>query len=122
MEFPRYHKQIVGDLLDGKFILASDPKFVELKNNYAFYVMFFKESFDYELELKSDFGYILSNETNEQLSRDICIFFAILCYELDKDGKNFLEEIQYAEFEHEQLDTYFDTSSYAELIRNNKQL
>lgn len=122
MEFPRYHKLIVGDLLDGKFILASDPKFVELKNNAAFYEKFFKESFGYELELKSDFGFILSNETNEQLSRDICIFFGILCYELDKDGKNFLEEIQYAEFEMEVLDNYFDNSPYAELIRNNKQL
>lgn len=122
MEFPRYHRDIVGDLMDGKFILASDPKFIELKNNQQFYERFFKESFKYELELKSDYGYILSYETNEQLSRDICIFFAILCYELDKDGKNFLEELQYAEFELEQIDTYFDNSPYADLIKSNKQL
>ena len=80
MEFPRYHRDIVTDLMDGKFILASDPKFIELKNNQSFYEKFFKESFRYELEVKSDYGYILPYETNEQLSRDIFIFFAILCY------------------------------------------
>ncbi len=122
MEFPRYHKEIVTDLLDGKFILASDPKFVELKNSIEFYNSFFKESFDFDVELKSDFAYILSAETNEQLSRDICIFFGLLCYELDKDGKNFLEEIQYAEFETDMLDSYFDNSAYIDLIQNNNQL
>jgi hypothetical protein len=50
------------------------------------------------------------------------MFFAILSYELDKDGKNFLEEIQYAEFEHEKIDSYFENSAYAELIASNNQL
>ena len=122
MEFPRYHKNIVSDLLDGKFILASDAKFTELKNNEEFYQGFFKESFGFDLELKTDYAFILSNETNEQMSRDICIFFGVLCYELDKDGKNFLEEIQYAEFELDRLDNYFENSSYIDLIRDNKQL
>jgi hypothetical protein len=122
MDYPRYHKEIVGDLMNGKFILASDPKFVSLKDNLAFYEKFFKESFGYELELKSDFAFLLSYETGEMLSRDICMFFAILCYELDKDSKNFLEEIQYADFEHEKLDIYFENSAYAELIANNNQL
>ncbi len=122
MEFPRYHKDIVSDLMSGKFILASDPKFISLKESEDFYARFFKESFGYELEMKTDFGFILSYETGEQLSRDICLFFAVLCFELDKDGKNFLEEIQYAEFETEKLDEYFDNSSYVELINNNNQL
>ncbi len=122
MEFPRYHKEIVTDLLDGKFILATDPKFIELKNSIEYYNAFFKESFGFEVEMKSDFAYILSAETNEQLSRDICIFFGLLCYELDKDGKNFLEEIQYAEFDMDKIDNYFENSSYIDLIQNNNQL
>ncbi len=122
MEFPRYHKDIVSDLMAGKFILASDPKFISLKDSTVFYEKFFKESFGFALEIKSDYGFILSYETGEQLSRDICMFFAILCYELDRDGKNFLEEIQYAEFEHEKLDEYFENSVYGELIANNNQL
>jgi hypothetical protein len=122
MEFPRYHKDLVADLMNGKFVLASDPKFISLKDNVAFYEKFFKESFGYALEVKSDFAFLLSYDTAEQLSRDICLFFAILCYELDKDGKNFLEEIQYAEFEMEKLDSYFENSAYAELIASNNQL
>jgi hypothetical protein len=109
-------------MLDGKFILATDPKFVELKNSQEFYSKFFKESFGFDLELKSDYAYILSSETNEQLSRDICIFFGLLCYEMDKDGKNFLEEVQYAEFDMDIIDHYFENSSYIDLIQNNNQL
>jgi hypothetical protein len=122
MDFPRYHKEIVSDLLDGKFILATDAKFIELKNSADFYGKFFKETFDFYLDIKSDFAYLISEETMEMLSRDICIFIGLLCYELDKDGKNFLEEIQYAEFEFDYIDQLFDNSSYIDLIQNNNQL
>ena len=91
MDFPRYHKEIVGDLLDGKFVLATDAKFIELKNNADFYGKFFKETFDFYLDIKSDYAYLISEETMEMLSRDICIFIGLLCYELDKEGKNFLD-------------------------------
>ena len=122
MDFPRYHKDIVGDLLDGKFILATDAKFIELKNNADFYGKFFKETFVYYLDIKSDYAYLISEETMEMLSRDICIFIGVLCYELDKEGKNFLDEIQYAEFDLEMIDTIFENSSYGDLILNNNQL
>ncbi len=58
----------------------------------------------------------------ETLSRDICIFIGLLCYELDKEGKNFIDEIQYAEFDLETIDNYLDNSSYSDLILNNNQL
>ncbi len=122
MDFPRYHKDIVGDLLDGKFILATDAKFIELKNNADFYGKFFKETFDFYLDIKSDYAYLISEETMEMLSRDICIFIGLLCYELDKEGKNFLDEIQYAEFDSEMIDNLLDNSSYTDLIMNNNQL
>ncbi len=122
MEFPRYHKAIVGDLLDGKFILATDAKFIELKNNADFYGKFFKETFEFYLDIKSDYAYLISEETMEMLSRDICIFIGLLCYELDKEGKNFLDEIQYAEFDYEMIDNLLDNSSYGDLIMNNNQL
>ena len=122
MDFPRYHKEIVGDLLDGKFVLATDAKFIELKNNADFYGKFFKETFDFYLDIKSDYAYLISEETMEMLSRDICIFIGLLCYELDKEGKNFLDEIQYAEFDAEMVDNLLDNSSYTDLILNNNQL
>ena len=65
---------------------------------------------------------MVSPETTENLSRDISIFFAILCYELDKDGKNFLDELQYGEFEMDRVDAYFEDSTYKEVIRANNQL
>jgi hypothetical protein len=122
MEYPRYHKEITADLLDGKFILATDAKFVELKNNADFYGKFFKDTFGFYLDVKSDYAYLISEDTQEMLSRDICVFLGLLCYELDKEGKNFLEEVQYAEFDFDYVDQLFDNSSYADLIMNNNQL
>ena len=112
MDFPRYHKEIVGDLLDGKFVLATDAKFIELKNNADFYGKFFKETFDFYLDIKSDYAYLISEETMEMLSRDICIFIGLLCYELDKEGKNFLDEISYIKTLKEQIKTLKEDISY----------
>jgi hypothetical protein len=122
MEYPKSHKTIVGDLLGGKFLLRNDPHFEMLKQHRDFYVVFFRESFDYALQVESDYAYIISNDTKELLSRDICIFTALLSYELDKDGKNFLDQLQFAEFEYDQIDRYFDNTSYNELVKSNKQL
>lgn len=122
MEYPKYHRQIVEELMGGKFVLSSDKLYEELKENESFYASFFKASFNYNLVLKQDFGYLISSETNETLSRDISIFFAILCYELDKDGRNFMDQLQYAEFNYDEVDEYFTHSTFADLIQANNQL
>lgn len=122
MEYPKHHKDIVEDLMAGKFLLSSAKHFESLKENEAFYVEFFKESFDYTLNANNDFAYVISPETQETLSRDISIFFAILCYEMDRDGRNFLDQIQYSEFEMEEVDRMFENSSFIDLILSNKQL
>ena len=122
MEYSKYHKAIVQSLLDGKFLLRNEPEFIELREKEEFYTQFFKSSFDYEITVTTDYAYLISGETNEITSRDICIFFALLCYELDRDGKNFIDELNYAEFEMENLETYFTNSAYVDLIHANKQL
>lgn len=122
MNYSKYHRQIVEDLMAGKFILSQDKIFEELKNNENFYTEFFLKSFGYDLLLRQDFAYLVSDDSGEMLSRDVCIFFAILCYEMDRDGKNFLDLIQYAEFEVEQVENYFENSTYIDLIQSNKQL
>jgi hypothetical protein len=129
MEYPKHHKHIVADMLDGKFVLHTDKVFEELQGNSSFYNSFFKESFGYDLEINTRFAYLLSDETDEQFSRDCCIFFAILCYELDKDGRDFQDALQYSEFElyneHDNsktIDGYFGNSSYVDLITMNNQL
>lgn len=123
MEYPKYHKDIVKDLLDGKFILSTEIKhFASLKENEVFYEKFFAESFEFILNLRQDYAYLISAESNETLSRDVSVFFALLCHELDKDGRNFLDQIQYSEFEYDEIDRYFENSSYADLIQSNNQL
>ena len=122
MEFPNHHRQIVEDLMAGKFILPTERAFEVLKENEDFYTNFFKASFNYELKFSNDYIFMVSDESNEMLSRDICIFIALLSYELDRDGKNFLERIQYSEFEIEEIENYFTNSSYIDLVLSNKQL
>ena len=122
MEFPNHHRQIVEDLMSGKFILPQERAFEVLRENEDFYTHFFKASFNYDLKVTQDFVYLVSDESNETLSRDICIFIALLSYELDRDGKNFLERIQFSEFEMEEIENYFTNSFYIDLILSNKQL
>lgn len=122
MEYPEFHQIIVEELMNGRFVLSRDKHFEVLKKEEEFYAEFFKVSFDHELILTQEFGYIISKESNENLSRDISIFFAIFCYELDKEGKNFLDSLTYEEFSLEEIDLLFDNSSYIDLIRSNNQL
>jgi hypothetical protein len=93
-----------------------------LKENDAFYTEFFKISFDLDLNLKTEYAFLLSKETQENFSRDVSIFIAILCYELDRDGRNFMEALDFNEFTFEEVDRYFDNSSFIDLIESNKSL
>lgn len=121
-EYPIHHREIVDEFLNGRFILQSNKLFEEIKEKEGFYKSFFALSFGYQLILTQEFAYIISEESNENLSRDISVFFAILCYELDKTGKNFLDELEYGNFEYKQIDELFENSSYSELISTNNKL
>lgn len=120
--YPDKHKEIVTSLMEGKFITVEDFLFETIKKNEDFYINFFKTSFGFEMIGNQDFYYLVSSETNENTSRDISIFFSILCYELDKDGKNFLEELNYSEFHIDEILEYFKNSSWFDVIKANKQL
>lgn len=120
--YPDKHKEIVTSLMEGKFVTVEDLLFETIKKNEEFYITFFENSFGFELIVNQDFYYLVSNETNENTSRDISIFFSILCYELDKTGKNFLEELNYSEFHIDEILEYFNNSSWTDVIKANKQL
>lgn len=120
--YPDKHKEIVTSLMEGKFITVEDFLFETIKKNEDFYINFFETSFGFEIIGNHDFYYLVSSETNENTSRDISIFFSILCYELDKDGKNFLDELNYSEFNIDEILEYFKNSSWLEVIKANKQL
>lgn len=122
MVYPNKHRQIVEDLMGGKFLLSNEEHFNSLKENDKFYTEFFKVSFDLDLQLKTEFAYLLSKDTSENFSRDVSIFVAILCYELDKDGRNFIEALEFHEFTVEEVEGYFLNSSFIDLIESNKAL
>jgi hypothetical protein len=108
--------------MGGKFILSNEEHFNSLKENDTFYTEFFKISFDLDLNLKTEYAFLLSKDTQENFSRDVSIFIAILCYELDRDGRNFMEALDFNEFTFEEVDRYFDNSSFIDLIESNKSL
>ena len=120
--YPDKHKEIVTSLMEGKFITVADLLFEVIKKNEDFYIEFFEKSFGFELIGNHDYYYLISSDTNENTSRDFSIFFSILCYELDKDGKNFLEELNYSEFHIDEIIEYFKNSSWSDVIKANKQL
>lgn len=120
--YPENHREITTSFTDGRFITVDDLLFEKVKKKEAFYIEFFDASFGYELRGTQDFYYLISDETNENTSRDISIFFSILCYELDKDNKNFLEELNYSEFHIDEIIEYFKNSSWPDVIKANKQL
>ena len=122
MVYPSNHRQIVEELMGGKFILSNENHFNSLKENETFYSEFFKISFDIDLNLKTEYAFLLSQDTQENFSRDVSIFIAILCYELDRDGRNFMEALDFTEFTFEEVDRYFDNSSFIDLIESNKSL
>lgn len=124
MEFncPDNHKHIVEDLMDGKFILSKAKYYDSLKEDVEYYELFFKKSFGHTLIFNQEFSYLISSETNENLSRDINIFIAILCYELDKQGRNFLDFLEYGDFSLEEIDELFENSTYSDLIQSHNQI
>ncbi|MBX7053019.1 MAG: hypothetical protein K1X54_13355 [Flavobacteriales bacterium] len=122
MVYPPKHRTIVEELMNGKFILSNEETFNILKENDKFYQEFFKLSFDLDLHVKSDYAFLLSKDTQENFSRDVSIFIAVLSYELDKDGRNFMEALEFNEFTFEEIDRYFDNSSFIDLIESNKSL
>lgn len=120
--YPNKHKQIVTSLMDGRFITIDESYFDVIKENQDFYVAFFDKSFGFELKNTQEFYYLISEETNENTSRDISIFFSIFCYELDKDGKNFMDEIGFSDFHIDEIIEYIKNSSWSEIVKENKSL
>jgi len=122
IEYPRYHQEIVKDLMDGKFILYPGKLYKSIAENEDFFMGFFENSFGYELQIEQDYIYLISTETDENTSRDIMIFFSILSFEIDKSGNNFIDGLKYTIFDIATINDFFENSSWVEIIKSNKQL
>ncbi|MEN7546432.1 hypothetical protein AAG747_00845 [Rapidithrix thailandica] len=117
MHYPEYHKQLVNDLLEGKFILWSDHQlFTSLKKNKDFYAEFFQETYGYELIIRNEYAYLTSDDTDEKLSRNFTVFLAIVCYELSQNSENFKEKLEFGEFTTDEILLYLESPTFSELV------
>jgi hypothetical protein len=114
--YPTEHKEIVSNLLDGKFIIYPTNLFVALKNLEDEYTVFFEKTFGYELKVDAEFAYLLSNDTKEKQTRDFTLFLALLCRELDYSGKNFRDSVELASFDITETEELLKQSSKWEIL------
>jgi hypothetical protein len=117
IDYPQQHQQIVNDLLEGKFLLYTDyQKFQSLKDNDIFYIDFFKKTFDYDLNIRNDFACLVSDKTDEKLSRNFTIFLAILCYEINQKTTDFKNRIENDIFSYQEVENYLKSKNFEEIV------
>jgi hypothetical protein len=114
--YPSEHKEIVSNLLDGKFIIYPNQLFAVLQEQEDEYIEFFKKSYGYELNFDTEFAYLSSYEVNEKRTRDFILFLAILCRELDYSGKNFRDVIEFGSFDISETEQLLMQSSRWEIL------
>lgn len=114
--YPSDHKEIVSNLLDGRFIIYPVPLFTTIQLQEEEYKEFFKESYGFELNIDSEFAYLSSNEITEKRTRDFTLFLAMLCRELDYSGKNFRDSIELATFDISETEQLLRQSSKWEIL------
>lgn len=121
-EYPAEHKDIVGQLLDGKFVIYPSPLFNAIKELDEEYIKFFKQSFGFTLNIEAEFAYLSSDEVNEKRTRDFTLFLAILCRELDYSGKNFRDKVELGSFNIEETEELLKNSSKWEILEKTTVL
>ena len=114
--YPSEHKEIVSQLLDGRFIIYLNPMFAVIQTQEDDYKEFFKESYGFELNIDSEFAYLSSNEVTEKRTRDFTLFLAMLCREFDYSGKNFRDSIELATHDIADIERLLKQSSKWEII------
>lgn len=114
--YPSEHKEIVSQLLDGRFIIYPNPMFAVIQMQEDDYKEFFKESYGFELNIDAEFAYLSSNEVTEKRTRDFTLFLAMLCRELDYSGKNFRDSIELATFDIADTEKLLRQSSKWEIL------
>ena len=121
--FPPLHRNIVEALLqEGRFLLEGEPEFLELKQHLDLYRLFFQRSFSLNLQFMGDFAYLESHRENDAFARDVCIFQAVLSYELDREGRNLTEAFAFQSFSFEEVEQMLELSSFREILEASKNL
>jgi hypothetical protein len=114
--YPSNHKEIVSNLLDGKFIIYPNTMFDTIQTLEEEYKEFFKESYGFELNLNSEYIYLSSSEATEKRTRDFTLFLAILCRELDYSGRNFRDLVELGTFDVAETEQLLKESTKWEIL------
>lgn len=122
LPFPNQHKEITQQLLNGKFILQGDDLYNIIYQLKDMYKDFFAKTFDYEMVLTSEYVYLKSTNEKDRNTRDFLIFLALLCRELDKNGKDFKAEIESGAFHIDEVYSILNDSSKKREIIDNTSL
>lgn len=117
IQYPPQHRQIVKELISGKFIIDESPLFLIIHSNSAFYERFFEETYRYFLEGSGEYFYLSSVETTENGSRDLLLFLSVLCYEYHNRGKDIVHKINESTFLVDEITRYLENSSKRDLIK-----
>jgi hypothetical protein len=119
MQYPKEHKEIVNDLLDGKFILQNEANYSVLTaSEYSDdYKTFFEMSFGFDLVIDAEFAYLSSREKQkDKPARDFLIFLSVFCRELALEGKNFRTCIEQDTFDVDDIEQTLKQSVKWELL------
>ncbi len=117
IQYPPQHRQIVKELISGKFIVDDSPFFLIVHSHRAFYESFFEETYGYFLEGAGEYFYLSSAETTENGSRDLLLFLSVLCYEYHNRGKDVVHKVNEGSFLVDEIARYLDNSSKRDLIK-----
>ena len=93
-KYPPGHREIVNQLLDGRFIIYPDALFAAIQENDEDYTEFFRESYGYHLNVDAELVYLTGDDSSEKRTRDFTLFLAVLCRELDYSRHNFRDLIE----------------------------
>jgi len=117
--YPPEHRYIVYALTNGQFILYTQPHYVVVEQHEQFYRDFFKNSFGFDLHLRSE-GYIFlsSDESTEKDSRNFLIFLAVFCRELSINGRDFKEDFELKKFQLDEVRQLLEKSSKRDLVEH----
>ena len=124
MTYPAEHFHITNALYrEGRFLLMGEPAFTVLKEHEDFYREFFRASFRLTLTITAEYALLKSSKDQDALARSICIYLAIFCYELDKEGgTNLLEQLAFETFSIADWEERFEQSSFLNVLEATPKL
>lgn len=123
MTFPKEHYTIVKALFhDGRFLLEGEAAFLTLREQQAFYQTFFWETFRLRLKIETEYALLQNNRDSDNVARAICIFLAILCYELDHSSDNLLESLAFGNFSIGEWEERFEQSAFQHVLEATDRL